>query len=779
MLERSFCLPLYALLLSGCAAAAQAQESLALQPSARLQEGLSAEQLHDGVVFLFGEQLSGQLDLEALVEGHAELRKAGTVLQADRLTYDQASDLAKASGHVRINRLGTVYEGEQLQLQVQAFRGYFEQVQYQFLQNAAHGEARRVDFLDASHAVVYDASYTTCRRRPGPDWLPDWILRAARIDLDMDQDVGVADGAALYFKGVPIVPVPAISFPLSDQRKSGVLPPTLGFDSVNGSEIALPYYFNIAPNRDATLTPTVMSARGVQLGTQARYLERDYSGELRLDYLPSDLLRNSDRWALVLHHEQTKVTNSELLGTVNLALDVKRVSDDNYWRDFATTNSTDQTQRLLASSAQISWGGHGPFSGSAQWLQWQTLQDPTAPIIPPYDRVPQITARYAQNPVQGLNWSLDGDMTQFQSDSALTQQPNAQRALAWGQISLPWRSAAGFIVPKLQLQTAAYEFDAPLGNGAMATQSTVPTFSLDSGLVLERESSLGGRALVQTLEPRAFYVYTPYRDQSLLPNYDTGAMDFNFASIYTENAYVGHDKIADNNLLTLGATTRYLDASDGAELARLGIAQRLRFADQQVTLDSTTAPAAAGFSDVLLGGAVNLQNHWVLDSTVQYNGKTQVSDQSSVSARYNPSPYRVLNVTYRFTRNVSEQMDLSGQWPLNDLWGDRGQNLGDGRGQGAGRYYAVGRLNYSLDEQRPVQTLLGLEYDAGCWLGRLVLQRVQTSISSSTQSLMFQLEFVGFTRLGVSPLQTLTDNIARYQPLRQSGGSASRFSNYD
>ena len=779
MLERSFCLPLYALLLFGCAAAAQAQESLALQPSARLQEGLSAEQLHDGVVFLFGEQLSGQLDLEALVEGHAELRKAGTVLQADRLAYDQAGDLAKASGHVRINRLGTVYEGEQLQLQVQAFRGYFEQVQYQFLQNAAHGEARRVDFLDASHAVVYDASYTTCRRRPGPDWLPDWILRAARIDLDMDQDVGVADGAALYFKGVPIVPVPAISFPLSDQRKSGVLPPTLGFDSVNGSEIALPYYFNIAPNRDATLTPTVMSARGVQLGTQARYLERDYSGELRLDYLPSDLLRNSDRWALVLHHEQVAPTHSELLGTVNLALDVKRVSDDNYWRDFATTNSTDQTQRLLASSAQISWGGHGPFSGSAQWLQWQTLQDPTAPIIPPYDRVPQITARYAQNPVQGLNWSLDGDMTQFQSDSALTQQPNAQRALAWGQVSLPWRSAAGFIVPKLQLQTAAYEFDAPLGNGAMATQSTVPTFSLDSGLVLERESSLGGRSLVQTLEPRAFYVYTPYRDQSLLPNYDTGAMDFNFASIYTENAYVGHDKIADNNLLTLGATTRYLDASDGAELARLGIAQRLRFADQQVTLDSSTPPAAAGFSDVLLGGAVNLQNHWVLDSTVQYNGKTQVSDQSSVSARYNPSPYRVLNVTYRFTRNVSEQMDLSGQWPLNDLWGDRGQNLGDGRGQGAGRYYAVGRLNYSLDEQRPVQTLLGLEYDAGCWLGRLVLQRVQTSISSSTQSLMFQLEFVGFTRLGVSPLQTLTDNIARYQPLRQSGGSASRFSNYD
>jgi LPS-assembly protein len=288
-----------------------------------------------------------------------------------------------------------------------------------------------------------------------------------------------------------------------------------------------------------------------------------------------------------------------------------------------------------------------------------------------------------------------------------------------------------------------------------------------------------GRNLVQTLEPRAFYVYTPYRNQSLLPNYDTGVNDFNFATIFTENAFVGHDKISDNNLLTLGLTTRLLDADSGAQLARFGLAQRLRLEDQQVTINTATAPAIAGFSDVLLGASVNVMNSWALDSTVQYNARTDQSVRSTLGARYSPGNYRVINAAYRFQRDVSEQIDISWQWPLNNLWGDRGQDLGAGRGQGEGRYYSVGRLNYSMNERRLVDTILGVEYDAGCWLGRVVLERVQTSTTSATQRLMFQLEFVGFTRLGISPQQTLKQNISRYENLRETVGTNSRFSNYD
>jgi LPS-assembly protein len=187
----------------------------------------------------------------------------------------------------------------------------------------------------------------------------------------------------------------------------------------------------------------------------------------------------------------------------------------------------------------------------------------------------------------------------------------------------------------------------------------------------------------------------------------------------------------------------------------------------------------AGLSDVLLGASVSANDRWALDSTVQYNSKTDQSVRSTVGARYNPGAYRVINTAYRFQRDVSEQLDVSWQWPLNDLWGDHGQDLGSGRGQGPGRYYSVGRMNYSLNEGRLVDTVLGVEYDAGCWLGRLVFERVQTSTSSATERLMFQLEFVGFTRVGIDPRKTLTQNISHYQYLRESGGGASRFSNYD
>ena len=772
--------------LAGAAAPVRAQtaestgeDPLPLHASEMLQENLDPEQAASGPTFLLGQRITGRPDLETVIEGNAELRKAGTVIQADRLEYDQADDRAKATGNVRINRFGNVYEGPLMELKVDTFEGFFNEPRYHFLQNGAHGQAFRADFIDESHTVITDATYTTCKRKPGPDWMPDWILRASRISLDNDEQEGIAHGGVLSFKGVPILPVPAISFPLSDRRKSGLLPPSLGVSTVNGVQVMAPYYWNIAPNRDATITPTYMSLRGVDLGAEFRYLEPTYSGTIRGNYMASDRLTNTDRWGLTYLHAGTVATGVPQIGSIGVNANINRVSDDNYWKDFASSSAT-LTQRLLPSSVGASWG-YGDFSTGVQVFKWQTLQDPTAPIIPPYDRVPQLTARYALTNVNGFDWSVDGDFTQFESDRLLTLQPNAQRTVGLFQVSRPVLGPAGFFTPKLQLHAASYAFDANLGNGDRSATAVVPTFSLDSGLVFERETRLWGRNLVQTLEPRAFYVYTPYRNQSVLPNYDTGANDFNWATIFTENNFVGHDKISDNNLLTLGLTTRFLDNESGAQLARFGIAQRLRFDDQLVTLTPAQAPAQAGFSDVLLGAAITINDRWALDSTLQYNAKTDQSERSTVGARYSPGPYRVINAAYRTQRNVSEQIDISWQWPLNNLWGDRGQDLGAGRGQGEGRYYSVGRLNFSVLEQRLVNTILGVEYDAGCWLGRVVLDRLQTSVSTSTDSLMFQLEFVGFTRLGwgASPQETLKRNISRYQNLRESIGSSSRFSNYD
>jgi LPS-assembly protein len=750
---------------------------LGLSAAAKMDDRISVLQRDQAPVFLVGDRLVGRAELDTVVEGHAEFRKAGTVIKADRLEYDQVNDLAKAKGNVQINRGGNVYEGPLLELRVNAFEGFFEQPRYHFFQNEAHGQADRADFIDESHAVIHNATYTTCRRYPGPSWMPDWILRATQISLDSEEDVGVASGAVLSFQGVPILPVPAISFPLSEKRKSGLLPLTVGLDNLNGTELTVPYYWNIAPNRDATITPTLMTARGVDLGLEFRYLQPSTTGVVRANYMSADQLRQSDRWGLAMTQSAALDTGIASIGNVGLNLNINRVSDDNYWRDF-TRGTPALTQRLLPSDVRLSWS-QGAFATGAHWLKWQTLQDVSAPILPPYDRLPQLTARYERNNVNGWDWSLDGDYTRFEADPALTQQTNAQRSFALMQVSRPWLLPEGFFVPKLQVHASAYQFDAALSSGTMGADSVVPTLSLDGGLVFEREASLWGANITQTLEPRAFYVYTPYRNQSHIPNYDTGSNDFNFASIYTENAYVGHDKIADNNLLTLGLTSRYLDGATGAQLARFGIAQRMRFDEQKVTLTSSGAPAQAGFSDILLGATVNVMERWTLDSTVQYNAKTDQSVRSTLVASFHPGNFRVLNGAYRFQRDLSEQLDVSWQWPLSDFWNASSGAKSTGAEAGSGRFYSVGRMNYSLDERRLVDTILGVEYDAGCWLGRMVLQRVQTSSSTATENLIFQLEFVGFTRLGIGSQKTLTQNISRYQNLRESGSSGNRLSNYD
>jgi LPS-assembly protein len=741
-----------------------AEPLLKLKSSPFLQDSIDPVQRSQMPTFLFGDRLTGQTDKDMALQGQAELRRGDTVIRSDRLSYEPPDDKLRASGNVRVNRAGNVFEGPELELKVDAFEGFFEQPNYRFLATGAHGEADRINFLDDKRAVVLNATYTSCQRTAGPAWLPDWLMRFSAMEVDTEDDVAVATDAKLIFKGSTLLSLSSLSFPLSDKRKSGVLPPTFGVDSTSGTVVTVPYYWNIAPNRDATLYPTVMSSRGFDLGGEFRYLEQSYSGQLRANYLPGDTLRGTDRWGAAYQHRGIIDTGLPAVGNLGLNLNLNRVSDDNYWRDFPR-GGTALTQRLLPNDVSLNWA-KGDYSAALRTLSWQTLQDVSSPIVPPYDRMPQLMARYGRLDVNGFDFSVEGDTTQFQANRGLTGQPNAQRSFMLSQISRPWLSAAGFITPKLQLHASTYQFDAPLANGDSTASRVVPTFSLDSGLVFERDASYLGQNFRQTLEPRLFYVYTPFRDQSKLPNYDSGAYDFNFSSIYTENAFVGNDRIADNNLLTAGVSTRLLDPTSGAQLASFGMAQRYRFADQSVTLPGGN-PALAGLSDVMLGATVNWDRHWILDSTVQYNPSTTQSVRSSVGTRYTPAPFKVLNVAYRFQRDVSELIDVGWQWPLTPAAPE------------TGRWYTVGRLNYSLPDSKLVDSILGFEYDAGCWVGRVVVERLSTGLATTSQRIMFQLELVGFSRLGIDPLTTLKNNIPRYQTLREQVSPISRFSNYE
>ncbi|MGN1056579.1 MAG: LPS-assembly protein LptD [Comamonas sp.] len=761
-----------------------------LKPSLMLEESLNPALRDQLPSYLRAEQVSGQADINAVLEGGAELRRGDTVIRADRVEYTVADDTVNAQGNVHINRGGNIYQGTALQLQVDAFQGDFTQATYQFLETQGHGDAERVQFIDRDNTVVYQATYTTCLRDDEASWEPDWVIRAKRIELDRVEDVGVAYGGNLEFKGVPILPIPAISFPLSDKRKSGLLPPTIGIDSDSGFEYSQPYYWNIAPNRDATITPTLMTKRGVYLGTEFRYLEPSYSGVLETDYMPDDKLRDRDRWSYAWKH-QTALTTP--IGGLGLNWNLRRVSDDDYWRDFSRAGGASGLSttgdRLISSDGTLRWSA-GKHAVSLYAQKWQVLQDPLAPITPPFNRLPQLRWNYNTDAwaLQGLDVGLMAETTRFRADTIDGRDHinNGQRSYGLIQIGWPIVLPGGFVTPKFKLHASNYQFESDAPHRSRNHSFAIPTFSLDSGLVFERDTRLLGKNYVQTLEPRAFYTYTPYRNQSMVPLYDTALTDFNFGSIYSENSYTGHDRIADNNLLTVGLTTRYLKPDDGAEVARFGIAQRLRLEDQRVGLGyDNDLLGKTGWSDILVGAGINWNQRWSTDSVIQYNRDIQRTVRSSIGGRYMPGPYKTLSAAYRYQRsnslqaaNVgSEQIDFGWQWPLNE-----GRKDALGQPTGGGRWYSVGRLNYSMYDKKLVDTIVGFEYDSCCWIGRVVVERVQNSRISSNTRLLFQLEFVGFSRLslGRDPLSSLKEYVPGYQPLRERDTvTRSRFSNYD
>ena len=337
------------------------------------------------------------------------------------------------------------------------------------------------------------------------------------------------------------------------------------------------------------------------------------------------------------------------------------------------------------------------------------------------------------------------------------------------------------LTPKLSFNAASYSVDLPLADGRTSASRVVPTVSVDSAWTLERETSLFGRAVRQTLEPRLFYVNTPYRRQEDLPNFDAAPKDFNFDSLFTENSFSGVDRVSDSNQLTAGVISRVLDPDTGAEALRVGLAQRYRFRDQRITPDNV--PLTQRFSDILVFGSTSLVPRWIFDTAAQFNPDSHRIERSLASVRYSPGPYRTVGLTYRLTRDLSEQVELGWQWPVYGRGpvgerGEPGDRAAGSRGC-SGTLYSVGHINYSTRDSRLTDSIVGLEYDAGCWIGRIVVERLSTGRSEATTRLLLQLELVGLSRLGSNPLRVLKDNVPGYRLLRDERTTTSPFTPYD
>lgn len=743
--------------LAAALCAAWAAGALAQQPPAAAPAPVRSASDPDNLpLTVEADEIRGRPDLETVAEGKVVLQRGPVVLRADRLTFDQPDATVRARGGVRLEAQGNLFAGSELQLQVQRFEGYLLDPEYFFARTQAGGRADRIDFIDRHRSRAVNATYTSCGRDGSGG--PAWVLSAQRVKMDFEANEGVAEGAVLRFYGVPLLAAPVLSFPLTDERKSGWLPPTLNIDSRSGFELAVPYYWNIAPNRDATFTPFVLTRRGVGAEGEFRYLEEADRGELRLSLLPRD--RAADRSRGAFHG----IAEGDRFG-LHYAANVLRVSDDLYWKDFPRAVAS-ITPRLLAQDLALDrrtlFGAD--WSAYARVQHWQVLQDvdPTTRIASPYQRSPQLGLAGAGALPLGLAYDLRTEFNRFTlPDGEDRTRPTGDRVHVLGVLSRPWRTPGWWVEPKLTLNAASYAIEDARGTPSRDVSRVIPTASVDAGLLFERDARWFGRGLRQTLEPRLLYVNTPYRDQSAVPLFDTAAKDFNDVSVFSENAFSGVDRVSDAHQLTAGVTTRLIEPDTGAELLRLGVAQRVIFRDQRITPDGT--PLTQRFSDLLLLGSSRLSPAWSADAAVQYQTDTNRVQRSVASLRWSPGPFRTLSAGYRQSRQLSKQFDVGWQWPV---YGPTPGAQAQG-GACKGTLYSVGRTSYSIRDRRITDALVGFEYDAGCWIGRVVAERLSTGRSEATTRLMVQLELVGLSRLGSNPLKVLRDNIPGYRLLRE------------
>lgn len=728
--------------------AAAAQEGLKLksQPSLILIPPSNTDEVP---LFIEADTLRGRNDKETEAEGDAKLRKRGKAIFADWLRYDKPEDEITAVGNVRIDQRGDVTEGDRLHFNLETERGFMDKPRYTltpaapvappvtgsppFAQTDARGTAERLLFEGPRQYRALQTDYTTCA--PGND---DWFIRARDLLIDKDRDVGVARDASIIFMGLPIFYSPYLSFSLHQERKSGFLTPTYGSTSRSGAEFTVPYYWNIAPNRDATLSPRILAKRGAQLNTEFRYLDPSYRGEMHVDYLPNDNLARLDRSAFSLQHSQTLPYGWG--GSLNL----QRVSDDRYFTDLATL-TTITSQVVLPREGALSrggtWGQGGTYSFGALVQRWQTLQvDPLAPITSPYSRQPQLTlTAYNQNILRG-DLDFIGNFVDFKHPTLL----NAKRFMAYPSLSLPLQNSYAFITPKIGLNVAHYALDKSTTTLPNATR-TLPIFSAESGLVLERDTSAYGQRLTQTLEPKLYYVYIPYRDQSQIPNFESGLQDINFATIYTENQFSGYDRINDANQVTMGLSSRFLNSDNGVERLRVGVAQRYYLRPQRVTLPGVPPRTdQSSKSDLLAAISGAVAPHWTAEGGWRYNTELAQTQQLNIGTRYQPQPGKTLNLSYRYTVDALKQTDISAQWPLWRQW------------------TAFGRWNFSVLDRRTTEALGGLEYNGGCWVFRAVAHRFQTATQETSTAIFLQLQLNGVSSIGSNPNDAITRNIAGY-----------------
>ncbi|WP_312252870.1 LPS-assembly protein LptD [Stenotrophomonas sp.] len=721
-----------------------------------------------------GDQLLGTTTVPQY-QGNVALRRGDQFVGTDKLSFDTDTGNYIADGNVR-------YQDSSIRMVAKRAEGNQESdthkitdIQYQLVSRRGNGEAESVD-LQGAVGQMHRSTYTTCDPSQ-----PVWKLTAPQIDVDNDEGFGTARNAVLRIGKVPVLWAPYFKFPIDDRRKTGLLFPQLGMSGRNGFDYTQPIYLNLAPNYDDTLMPRYMSERGLMLDNEFRYLYNGGRGELLTAYIPNDKLRDRDRGRVMFSGYHN--VDSHWQARANLAW----VSDERYVEDFSN--------RLVGVTASNLQSTIGLYGTGKDWTagimadRWQLTDYTLTESALAYNRQPRLYFTWDKPLLPWVETSLYAEAVRFTHDDVnektidadgeyvrtgnVTRMDGGSRLDIKPSISFPFSGAAWYVTPTLAYRYTAYDLERGLADsirrtvlvsqgidpatasaeqlrGNTSPSRSLPIASLDAGLFFDRETTIGGKSFLHTLEPRLFYLRTPYRNQDDLPLFDTRDFTFSWGQLFRDSRYTGADRQNDANQLTMALGTRFIDQTTGKERFSASIGQIQYFDESRVTTTPGGAPVEKGKSAWIADANYMVNDRWTLSATYQWDPKYKREDLASFRARYLMSNDGVVNLTYRHRINpdgtdLLKQADLSFLYPLNARWS------------------LVGRYYYSLEDKAPLEIIGGVQWDSCCLAVRAVARRYVRNREGDLNN-SIQIEFVlkGLSSLGQDTDRTLRRAILGY-----------------
>ena len=692
------------------------------------------QNLTENSVLIEGDSLESILDRKLRATGNASILKGNQSITADFIEYDQISEELYAKGQIKITTPELELKGSELEMSLAENTGSIANASFvaNINENSTsrfnkelRGTATKIFLEGEDRKKLEFAKVTTCEAGQN-----EWFISSDETVIDQSSGNIKAKDAVLSLRGIPIMYSPYIDFSTTSQRKSGWLLPTAGTTTTSGFETSVPYYFNLSPTYDATLTSRYMEKRGLQFDGEFRYMNENFKGTSQIQYLNKDDESDIDnRYLLDINHKHN--FGNGFTGTIEY--EKVKSGDNNYFADMSTSIAV-TSQVSLRQTAHLDYEKTDDLSDIKASLKVQEFQNLSS--ASPYELKPSFNVSFKKDwenkTDQSLFLQTDANFMYDQfdkGDNAANNIATGSRIASTPSVSFPMEASFGFLKPKLIANLRHYDLD----DAATSQKSlAIPTVSLDSGLYLDRPFELSGYNFIQTLEPRVFYTYTPYEDQTDIPMFDTSLNELNSTTIFQENQFSGQDRVMDTNAITTALTSRILDDS-GYDWALLTMAQRFYLSDRKV-LDEPQFDGSSykgDKSDFLLSAQANLTKSLRLTSEYEYNFSEDTTNKFTAAGRFSPEPGKVLNASYRQVLNPSsgiydvKQYLVSAQWPLTSGWS------------------ALASYNYDLYKRQDIESMIGAEYDAGCWAAQMMFHRLQLATTEEATDTFFLMLEIG------------------------------------